>query len=246
MKSYYEFHELAYQNIEKNNFVGWGNKKSIEDLSDQKTLNFLRESVATYFKSTHAKTALDLGCGTGSTAFELSKLGFSVVGVDISETAIKMANRLSAQQNMNIDFKVHDILRLESLNQNFDFVYDSHCLHCIVFEDDRFKVLSGAKKILNNDGIFILDTMVKTNGIDPANDIKNLRYDADGILWHKVEKFDSSGVINVDGVFWCPQRRFYSEDKILSEVKKAGLEIVSKFLDRQGDGLPNMLRLILK
>lgn len=246
MKSYYEFHELAYKNIEKNNFVGWGNKKTIAELSDVKTLNFLRESVAAYFKTAFEKSSLDLGCGTGATAFELSKLGFSVTGVDISATAIKLANALSAEQKMSIDFKVHDILDLELLNKKFDLIYDSHCLHCIVFDEDRLKVLSGAKKILNPDGIFILDTMISTDGFDPAKDIKNLKYDTEGILWHKTDQPEVAGVQNEDGQFWCPQRRFYSVDKILSEVKEAGLEVLSQHLDHQGDGLPDMLRLILK
>lgn len=244
-KSYYHAHESAYKTIKEKGFVGWGNVKTIEELGDPETNQFLVSSLNKWFSEPSGKKALDLGCGTGTTAFVLSRLGFDVTGVDISETAIEMAQKLSLQQQLNIKFTVTDILELTSLKDSYHLIYDSHCLHCIVFEEDRMKVLKGVFNSLLDSGIFILDTMVMDEEIDPTGGITTLKFDDDYILWHKTSTASARGVIDVDGQLWCPQRRIYPSLKVLEEVKKAGFTIKEKRLDKQEEGNPHMLRLIL-
>ena len=182
-KSYYHAHESAYQQIKSNGYVGWGNAKTLNDLGDDVTKQYLTDTVSRFFPEAKGKKALDVGCGTGTTAFMLSNMGMDVTGVDISETAIEMGRDLSKQQNLNINFVRGDVLELDKLYQKFDLIYDSHCLHCIVFEDDRQKVLTSAKKSLSEGGIFILDTMVMPNEPhDPAHTYDTLRFDEDYIL----------------------------------------------------------------
>ncbi len=172
MKSYYDSHELAYQQIKKNGYLGWGNAKSLNELSDLATLKYLELTALRYFPEAKNKTALDLGCGTGPTTFVLSRLGFDVVGIDISVTAIAMAKDLALQLDLLIDFRVQDLLEIKDLNKSFDLVYDSHCLHCIVLEEDRKKVFTGIKNCLKKKRylflirwlwflIFILQKMMK-------------------------------------------------------------------------------------
>ena len=145
-KSYYHAHESAYQQIKSNGYVGWGNAKTLNDLGDAVTKQYLTDTVARFFPNPNGIKAVDVGCGTGTTAFMLAQMGMDVTGVDISETAIEMGRDLASQQNLKINFVNADVLELDKLEQKFDFIYDSHCLHCIVFEEDRMKVLTGAKK----------------------------------------------------------------------------------------------------
>ena len=245
MKSYYHAHESAYKTIKEKGYVGWDNAKTIDELGDIKTQEYLKSSVAKYFNMTTGKNALDLGCGTGTTAFTLAKLGFVVSGLDISETAIEMACELAKKQNLEINFQVGDVLSLDKLNEKFDLIYDSHCLHCIVFDEDRNKVLTGIKKSLSEAGIFILDTMAMTENYDPTDAIDTLRFDDDYILWHKTNSSNYRGVVEVNGQKWCAQRRIYPSSKIMDEVVRAGFKVISELTDLQEGNEPAMLRLIL-
>lgn len=245
-KTYYHVHESAYQQIKTNGYVGWGNVKNINELGDSATKQYLTETVQRFFPDINNQKALDLGCGTGTTAFVLSRLGFEVTGVDISETAIAMGQDLALQQNLKINFIQGDVLELNKLNQKFDLIYDSHCLHCIVFEEDRMRVLKGVKSALNEGGIFILDTMVMpSEPHDPAAMFDTLRFDEDFILWHKTKPAQMKGVVELNGQTWCAQRRIYPSYTVLEEVFKAGFVVISNRLDAQ-PGKPSMLRLVLR
>lgn len=245
-KTYYHAHESAYQQIKSNGYVGWGNAKSLNDLGDAVTKQYLVDTVQRFFPEAVGKKALDLGCGTGTTAFMLARMGMDVTGVDISETALEMGRDLAMQQNLKIQFTKADVLQLEKLKQKFDLIYDSHCLHCIVFEDDRQKVLTGAKNALTPGGVFILDTMVVPN--EPHNLVQSfepLRFDEDYILWHKIKAADYKGTIELNGQAWCAQRRIYPSHVVMGEVAKAGFVVISDRLDAQ-PGQPSMLRLVLR
>jgi 2-polyprenyl-3-methyl-5-hydroxy-6-metoxy-1,4-benzoquinol methylase len=247
IKSYYHAHETAYKEIKSKGFVGWGDAKNLEELGDEKTIQYLKETITQFFPKTNGEKALDVGCGTGTTAFTLARYGFDTTGIDISETAIQMGNDLAAQQNLKISFVVGDILELDQFVGKFDFIYDSHCLHCIVFEKDRRKVLLNLKNALNNDGIFVLDTMIQPeNGkVDFTGSHSALRFDENYILWHKTKPSNDHGIAEIDGQHWCAQRRIYPAETVLEEVRQAGFTIVAERMDAQHDK-PSMLRLVLK
>ncbi|OFZ17449.1 MAG: hypothetical protein A2X86_03030 [Bdellovibrionales bacterium GWA2_49_15] len=237
---------MAYQQIKSKGFVGWGNAKTIEELGDIEMHEFLKSSTKRWIQNPEGKMALDLGCGSGTTAFTLAKLGFSVRGIDISETAIAMATDLAKKQNLKIRFEVGDILQLDKLNEQFDLIYDSHCLHCIVFDEDRRLVLEGIRNALTDSGIFLLDTMIAMDKVNPADGLEMLRFDTDYILWHKTSTSSDRGVIEIDGQYWCAQRRIYPEAKVLDEISEAGFKVMMKSLDSQGENHPRLLRLVLK
>lgn len=246
MKSYYHAHESAYQQIKSKGFVGWGNAKSLAELGDKKTNEYLKQKIEKYFSNVVGKSALDLGCGTGTTAFTLAKHGLATTGIDISETALEMGRDLARQQNLEIQFVAGDVLDLKLLDRKFDFVYDSHFLHCIVLEEDRKKVFDEIKSILKADGIFILDTMVMPNKeIDPATMFDTLRFDQDFILWHKTKPSTDRGIVKVEGQHWCAQRRIYPAEKVINEIENAGFEILEQQIDEQANE-PSMLRMVLR
>jgi SAM-dependent methyltransferase len=64
---------------------------------------------------------LDQACGFGRHAIELSKRGFSAVGVDITADYITEAMRVSSLENLNVEFICGD-LRDVSFKNEFDVV----------------------------------------------------------------------------------------------------------------------------
>lgn len=151
----------------------------------------------------------DLGSGSGPSCFMLAQMGFKVTALDISETAIRLGRDLAAQQGLEVDFKLGDVLHLDEHGNKYDLIYDSHCLHCIVFDEDRMAALRGIYRRLLPKGLFVVDTMVFTEGMDLIKEFKTLRMDEDFILWHQTESAELRGVVEYQGQLWCAQRRIY-------------------------------------
>lgn len=250
MKKYYDFHERAYQDIKNQGYISWDKSKKFSEIMAKETQIFLDKIVSEYFNQKlelGAMKALDLGCGTGTTSFYFSEKKFEVTGVDISKTAIEIANKLAKENGFSIDFKIHDILNLSLLNEKFDLIYDSHCLHCIVFDEERAQALNEIKTCMNKNSIFILDTMAfseKMSLINPPNSF--LRFDENYILWHQANDLNIQGTTSSEGKNWCAQRRIKPAVKIIDEVKLAGFQIIASDLIQQKNEEPQMLRMVLK
>jgi SAM-dependent methyltransferase len=66
--------------------------------------------------------ALDLGCGDGTTALPLARLGADVVGIDIASNLVAAGNRRAAQEGLdNLKFQEGDASNLEGVaDDSFD------------------------------------------------------------------------------------------------------------------------------
>jgi SAM-dependent methyltransferase len=77
--------------------------------------------------------ALDLGCGTGTTALYLAARGWDVVGVDFAPNAIRRARREARQRSLagTVSFRSADVSRPDLLAdvERFDLLSDVGCLH---------------------------------------------------------------------------------------------------------------------
>ena len=62
---------------------------------------------------------LDVGCGTGRHTIELSKRGYSVTGIDLSESQLTRAREKAESNNLKINFLKHDARNLP-FNNDFD------------------------------------------------------------------------------------------------------------------------------
>jgi len=74
--------------------------------------------------------AVELGCGTGTNALELSRRGFRVSAADCSAVALKQA-RIAASADPNIEFFEVDVRDWEPEFGSCDFVFDRGCYHCV-------------------------------------------------------------------------------------------------------------------
>ncbi|PXX61123.1 methyltransferase family protein [Nocardia tenerifensis] len=79
---------------------------------------------------------LDVGCGSGENALYVASLGFSVLGVDVAETALARAGAKAAERGIEAEFAVADAFRLRSLGRCFDTVLDSGMFHTCA-DDER-------------------------------------------------------------------------------------------------------------
>jgi len=99
---------------------------------------------------------LEIGCGSGNDVKFLSKKGFNVTGIDISEKAINIA-KLNNKNSKNVKFIVGDV-KNDLPKKTYDVIYDRGCIHNIKISDnldDIFKILSNK---LNSKGKMIIIT----------------------------------------------------------------------------------------
>jgi SAM-dependent methyltransferase len=76
-----------------------------------------------------AGPVLDAGCGTGENALHLASLGFSVVGVDVAETALAIAREKARERDIAVEFATADVFHLEGLGRSFATALDCGMFH---------------------------------------------------------------------------------------------------------------------
>jgi SAM-dependent methyltransferase len=100
---------------------------------------------------------IDVGCGEGYNALHFARLGYQVVGVDVSPTIIREAAALAAKEGTAADFRVADAVQMDGFaDGSFDLATDCGCLHMLVKEDHRRRYLASVRRILKPGAAFFL------------------------------------------------------------------------------------------
>ena len=73
--------------------------------------------------------AIDLGCGHARNSVFLARSGFSVEGVDYSQTAIEWAQERVADAGSDVALRHQSVFDLKLGAASYDLVYDSGCFH---------------------------------------------------------------------------------------------------------------------
>ncbi|WP_241997990.1 MULTISPECIES: class I SAM-dependent methyltransferase [Kribbella] len=103
-----------------------------------------------------AGTVLDAGCGTGENALHVASLGFSVLGVDVAETALAMARAKAGDRGIEAEFAAADALHLERLGRRFETVLDCGLFHTFN-RDERPGYVTSLASVTEDDGtLFVL------------------------------------------------------------------------------------------
>ena len=100
------------------------------------------------------KTVLDAGCGTGYIARQAALKGAHVIGIDASSEMIQIAQAISLQQKISLDFRVDDNSTLATIgDSSVDCVISNYVLMDVENLEESvqsyFRVLrSGGKAVL--------------------------------------------------------------------------------------------------
>ncbi|MBI2875756.1 MAG: class I SAM-dependent methyltransferase [Candidatus Tectomicrobia bacterium] len=119
-----------------------------------------------------ARRILDLGCGTGKLATDLAGRGYSVIGVDINEAAIRRAQARAAELfrdpwQTRPRFLVGDAITLALNEGSFDAVLLQLVISVIGTEEDRKRVLHRVSALLKPRGILYLSASGISEGVNP-------------------------------------------------------------------------------
>ena len=119
---------------------------------------------------------IDVGCGTGRHSIELTKRGYLVIGIDLSDAQLKKAREKAKANNLKIDFLKHDARNLPFENQ-----FDVAIMLCeggfplMETDEMNFEILKNVTESLKDSAKFIFTTL---NGLFP--------------LYHSINDFHAS------------------------------------------------------
>ena len=119
---------------------------------------------------------IDIGCGTGRHSIELTKRGYRVTGVDLSDSLLARAKEKAKAQNVQIDFQKHDARKLPFVNE-----FDVALMLCegafplMETDEMNYDILRNVANGLKTPGKLIFTTL---NGLFP--------------LVHSIENFCAS------------------------------------------------------
>lgn len=154
MKTHYEGHDRLYQKFKAQGQPGWS--------TEYENFKTHIEKILAHGNAPDSGRLLELGCGAGNMTLWFANKGYKVSGVDISPTAIEWAEENAREMKLEGNFSVGNVTDLAAYPDNyFDFVFDGHCLDCIIRED-RGRVLSSVQRVLKPGGYFLVDTMCET------------------------------------------------------------------------------------
>ena len=100
---------------------------------------------------------LDLACGTGNITLKLAKMGYDMIGVDMSEDMLAEANRKAYEDGLSILFLAQDMQELDLYGTIDAAVCVCDGLNYILNEEGLAKVFNRVKLFMNPGGIFIFD-----------------------------------------------------------------------------------------
>jgi len=159
---YEELYQNASENYENEVFV----KGTIGEV------DFIESEI----KFNKSMKILDVGCGTGRHTIEFTRRGYSVTGLDLSESQLKKAKEKAEALKLNIKF-IKDDARYFKVDEKFDLVIMLCEGSFSLMETDEmnFAILKNVYDSLKKDGKFIFTTL---NGLFP--------------LFHSVKDFINS------------------------------------------------------
>lgn len=223
-------------------FESWFNSPYYPLLYDHRDFTEAQSFVSSlmnYLKPPPDSKLLDIACGEGRFSIQLSRYGQKVVGIDLSEERIQIAQE---KANDKTEFFVHD-MRFPFYINYFDYAFNFFT--SFGYFDLRRDHLMAAKSFaaaLNRNGILIIDYFnndyVKKNLVHEETIIKNgVKFeikrhisdkkiikeiyviDSDGQRQHYMERVSDVGIVEFEKLF-----------------KEAGMELLHTFGNYALDG----------
>lgn len=103
---------------------------------------------------------IDIGCGTGRHSIELTKRGYKVMGIDLSDSLLERAREKAKALNLQIDFQKLDARKLSFKNE-----FDLAIMLCegafplMETDEMNYEILKNATNSLKDNGKFIFTTL---------------------------------------------------------------------------------------
>ena len=204
---------------------------------------FIKKSFEKYGRENTA-LVLDLACGTGSMSIQLSKLGYEVVGVDLSAEMLMEAQQKAYEEEQRILFLNQNMCELDLYGTVDAAVCCLDSLNYLTEEKDLKKTLSLVNNFMNDGGLFIFD-------VNTPHKFRNIYgnnayiIEDEGVLCAWQNSFDeNSGVCDFDLSFFVEKKngsydrfdesqreKMYTDETLRRLLDETSFEVIDVFSD---------------
>jgi 2-polyprenyl-3-methyl-5-hydroxy-6-metoxy-1,4-benzoquinol methylase len=212
---------------------------------------FIESSVSwieSNFQIGPGKKVADFGCGPGLYTTRLAKLGASVTGIDFSKNSIDYAQKVSADEQLHIQYVHQSYLDFET-EERYDLVLMIMCDFCALSPTQRKQMLNRFSRLLKPGGAILLD-VYSLNAFEQREEtatygpnlldgfwsskkyygfLNTFRYEEEKVILDKytiVEADRTRIVYN-----WL---QHFSPKSLQEEFKEAGIAVQSRYTDVAG------------
>lgn len=188
---------------------------------------------------------LDLACGTGNITLPMARLGYDMIGVDLSGEMLGIAAEKAREENLDILFLNQDMTEFELYGTVDAAVCALDGVNYLTLDGEVEQLMALIKNYLNPGGVFIFD-------INSAYKLKHILgdnsfiYDEEDVycVWNnsydeedKICSFSLDFFKKTSGGLYqrfeeYQEERAYSVSEIKAAAEEAGLEVVGVFDDR--------------
>ncbi|MBO8161210.1 MAG: class I SAM-dependent methyltransferase [Thermosipho sp. (in: Bacteria)] len=209
------------------------------------------ENILSILKLQGNEKIIDLACGFGRHAVELSKLGFDVTGVDIMDEFLSLAIQKAKDQKTNVNFLKKDIRKLE-YKEEFDVALLLFTSFGYFSEEENQLVLKNVSNLLKKNGKFLFDI---PNRDSRATKFSDSVFEVDKDMMIDIPAFDPlNGYLNIRRIIirngkrreFEYSMRIYNLTEINKLLNEAGLIIKQVYGSWKKENFtPNSPRIII-
>jgi SAM-dependent methyltransferase len=180
-------------------------------------------------------SVVDLGCGRGRHAIPLSRRGYRVTGVDLSEKMLALARRRAAKEGVEVEW-VREDMRMFLRAASFDACLSLFSSFGYFGDEENQKVLDNVGQSLKPGGVFLLDLRNAQKGLSGREDLEKTMEVPAGQLRMRVRFDRSTGraraeheLARRDGIRISStfDVRIYTREELLLMVGRAGMRAVA-------------------
>jgi SAM-dependent methyltransferase len=215
-------------------FADWFNSPYYHILykdRDEREAQHFIDNLITYLQIKKESKLIDIACGKGRHATYFNKLGFDVVGLDLSKNSITTAKQ---NENERLQFFTHDMRK--TFKENSFHVVTNLFTSFGYFDNDKDEqeAVNAMSDNLKSDGILIIDFMNAKKVI--AHLVESEQKQIQDITFNIRRKFEDNYIIK-DISFSDKERNYNFQEKVkaltLSDfsdfISNAGLKIIDIF-----------------
>lgn len=211
------------------------------------------------FKDHGVRKVLDMACGIGGHSIELAKLGYRVVGVDVSQKMLELAKAKATKAGIEVRFIHGDITQLSSLlnEETLAFPFDAvicmgNSLAHLPDEESLRKTLDETSKVLCSGGVLVFwvknaklirDDRINRLMVDslinePDLSLALLCYtsrdkaDPDILIWNSIYLIKDHG--NLDFQVRTHPLKLFHHKKLTEILESRGFQVVHAYGDTLG------------